>query len=199
MPQRSPIRLVVDPSVLLAASDSTKEHPTSVCCRRALEVILAADYHFVLTDAIDHEIRGRPVQRGVRPSRYAMTWLATMQSKRRVYRMAACDDPPLRMAVKALGEAGGFLESRRMDAVQIQACLVAMDEDLLLVEAALATDERILSRDDKVRGWFCLACERIGQLRLILWLNPVKEHETAIEWLQSGAEDRDEFHLKPSR
>jgi hypothetical protein len=58
-----------------------------------------------------------------------------------------------------------------------------MLKDVHLLEAALATDKRIISNDDEARNSY----KRIPSVRLLLWINPSHQEETAIEWLNAGA------------
>jgi hypothetical protein len=63
-----------------------------------------------------------------------------------------------------------------------------MTKDILLLEAALATDRRIVSLDEKIaRRYFRMAAQEIEKLQELVWLNPSKPEEKAIEWLQDGA------------
>lgn len=62
-----------------------------------------------------------------------------------------------------------------------------MRHDMLLIEAALATDRTVVSLDDEVRGLFKLNIDRLRSLGRILWVNPDQGEEDAITWLQSGA------------
>ena len=50
----------------------------------------------------------------------------------------------------------------------------AMLEDFHLIEAALATDRTVVSRDETVRNLFATASSRIGELKNIIWVNPDK-------------------------
>src|SRR5262249_6151330 len=74
-------RLVVDASV--ARSAGTTENPTSQLCRQFLDAMLTICHKVVMTDDIDKEWRKHG-------SRYSMSWLAAMQSRRKL----RADDPP---------------------------------------------------------------------------------------------------------
>jgi hypothetical protein len=63
-----------------------------------------------------------------------------------------------------------------------------MTKDILLLEAAIATDQRIVSLDENTaRKYFTDAAKEIVKLRQLVWVNPSKEKENPIEWLQNGA------------
>jgi len=59
----------------------------------------------------------------------------------------------------------------------------AMIKDLLLVEAAIATDERVIALDDKVQTLFIVESKRIAALRRIVWINPVSNSAGAMALL----------------
>jgi hypothetical protein len=64
----------------------------------------------------------------------------------------------------------------------------AMTKDILLLEAALATDRRIVSLDENTaHKYFTDAAKEIVKLRSLVWVNPSKEEENPIEWLQNDA------------
>jgi ABC-type iron transport system FetAB ATPase subunit len=74
------------------------------------------------------------------------------------------------------------------DMAQTDKKWAAMVKDILLLEAALATDHRIVSLDEKsARKYFTEAAHQIKQLRQLVWVNPSKTEEKAIAWLQDGA------------
>jgi hypothetical protein len=63
-----------------------------------------------------------------------------------------------------------------------------MIKDILLLEAALETDRRVISLDDNTaRKYFARAAKTIPKLREIVWVNPDKPKEKPIEWLREGA------------
>jgi ABC-type iron transport system FetAB ATPase subunit len=71
----------------------------------------------------------------------------------------------------------------------------AMAKDILLLEAALATDRRIVSLDENTaRKYYTQAAKTIPKLREIVWVNPDKPEEQPIEWLQAGA-PADDFRM----
>ncbi|MDD4162754.1 MAG: hypothetical protein PHW87_09790 [Methanothrix sp.] len=73
-----------------------------------------------------------------------------------------------------------------------------MEKDLRLIEAAKATDNRIVSLDDNARRFFCAASSSVGELREILWVNPVNEKETPTQWLNEGAPNEEHRMICPS-
>ena len=63
----------------------------------------------------------------------------------------------------------------------------AMVKDLLLIEAALASDDTVVSRDDAVRDLFRANLNRVRALSRIVWVNPDRDEEEPIVWLRAGA------------
>jgi hypothetical protein len=63
----------------------------------------------------------------------------------------------------------------------------AMLEDVHLIEAALATDYTVVSRDETVRAFFRQASKSVTLLRPVTWVNPTREEEECIDWLKHGA------------
>jgi len=63
-----------------------------------------------------------------------------------------------------------------------------MFKDVHLIEAALDTDKTIISLDDNTaRKFFALGSDEFEELKYIVWVNPDRPEETAIEWLENGA------------
>jgi hypothetical protein len=61
-------------------------------------------------------------------------------------------------------------------------------KDYFLLEAALASDKTVISLDDKTaRKLFSQASQNIDEIKEIVWVNPDKNEEKAIEWLTNGA------------
>ena len=63
----------------------------------------------------------------------------------------------------------------------------AMYRDVCLIEAALATDRTVASLDEQVRALFRQAAYRVGELRAIVWVNPEREEDDPLLWLERGA------------
>jgi hypothetical protein len=59
----------------------------------------------------------------------------------------------------------------------------ALEKDLLLVEAAFATDRIVVSRDEKIFTLLCQACEAVPELCEITWAHPA-HHGSA--WLEAA-------------
>ena len=73
------------------------------------------------------------------------------------------------------------------DKVTPEACVI-MSKDYILLEAALKSDKIVLSLDGQVCFHFTVAAKAIPEIREIVWVNPGKAEDTAIAWLEAGAE-----------
>jgi hypothetical protein len=167
-------RIVVDASVVRSAGETS--HPESVLCREFLQAILEICHRVVLTPEIEREWRRHA-------SRFSMRWLATMRSRRKV----VDTNPTITLAL--LLDSCPDLSGRRFEAVE---------KDCLLIDAALACDRLIASRDDKMRDLLRTAARDIEQLRGLVWVNPTTGDETPIQWLNSGARSEPTRQLRNS-
>lgn len=66
----------------------------------------------------------------------------------------------------------------------------ALQKDLHLIEAALATDGIVISLDDNARASF-----QVDAAKDVIWVNPVAEGGHAIYWLNKGASNVEEWKL----
>jgi len=65
-----------------------------------------------------------------------------------------------------------------------------MLKDWHLIEAALATDKIIVSRDDTARELFSGAAKNVGEIQKVIWVNPAEELDPCF-WLEKGASAED--------
>jgi len=68
----------------------------------------------------------------------------------------------------------------------------AIIKDFLLLEAALATDQTIISLDDTMRKILKEISANVGQIKDICWVNPDNNEETPLEWVKNGAQPENE-------
>ena len=62
-----------------------------------------------------------------------------------------------------------------------------MEKDFHLLQAALATDQVIISCDKTVQKLFKQASQQIDEIQQIIWVNPDRAEDQPITWLQNGA------------
>lgn len=175
--------LIIDVNITCAASEKDSLDALAKSCRDLLKTMRETTNHkVVLTDTIRAEQRKHP-------SKFAEAWLRSMFAKKRVCWLDVPADIELRNKVEQLATS--------------QNKLIAMQEDIHLIEAALKADKTILSMDEEVRVCFQNAARKVVALRLIGWINPCKsDHtldDTIVLWLQNGAELERERLLGYSR
>ncbi len=163
MTQQRLRRLVIDADVAHSAGES--EHPISSACRRFLETVLRVGHYVVMTEAIQEEWR-RHI------SKYSKRWRRRMYGRKLVIRIEVDEDETLRGRIDA---------AVHWD----QKAIVA--KDVHLIEAAIATDRLVTSRDKEAREAFGNASDNVGELRQIVWVNPTQADEKPIDWLRNGA------------
>jgi hypothetical protein len=163
-------RLVVDTDVTSSAGKS--EAPRSKNCRTTLETIRDEGHSIVMTDDINDEWRRHR-------SKYALHWLTSMYARKKVSWVDISPSDKLRSIISTTSD----IESKRQ----------AMEKDVHLLEAALVTDQKVLSLDDTVRNLFSNLCSRYNPIKVISWLNPDTQNERVIQWLKLVPKD-DQTH-----
>ena len=79
------------------------------------------------------------------------------------------------------------LEKRIARAVVDTHLAAIIDKDRRLIEAALVTEERVVSLDDHVRRHLQDHVAQLPEVRSICWVNPCAPAEQAVAWLDAGA------------
>jgi hypothetical protein len=157
-----PQRLVIDTDVSGAAGSKAG---VSLSCARFLEAVRETGHRTVVTDVLPEEWKNHR-------STFAAQWLRTMYAARKVDPISVEPDQNLRSAM--------LLNASAKDAETMQ-------KDLHLLEAALATERRIVSKEVACRGCFRVAAARVARLRNVCWVDPTIPAEESIEWLHRGA------------
>ena len=158
--------LVIDASIARAAGGFDSKHPTGMMCRDVLTRVLGICHRMAFGERIKEEwYRHR--------SAFSGTWLVKMMT---MNKLVLADDEPI---------------PAHMDTIQQFAAdpgLVAvMAKDAHLLAAAIGTDRRILSLDDKIRQHFGGKLRDHEEVGAIVWVNPSVPEEDAVEWLNQGA------------
>jgi hypothetical protein len=168
-------RLIIDASV--ARSATMSQDSTSTACREFLQEVLTVCHQVILTHEIEREwqyvalqIRSRADE--VR-SRFLVGWMFAMGRKGKLLHPHVGSDATLRQKINHLGLPG---QARQ-----------AISEDLHLIEAALATDLIVVSRDDEVHGLLRGITSSCSEIRKVVWCNPVSLGHEGVEWLRKGA------------
>lgn len=162
-------RLVIDASVARASGGIEAVHPTARVVRDFLREVLIICHRAVMTPAIR-------VEWDRHESVFARKWRRSMVARKKLVILDLQESSDLRAAIND----GPASENDKS----------TMIKDLLLVEAAIATDERIVALDDKVQALFSVESKRIPGLRDIIWINPVTNPAGAMALLSGGGDQR---------
>lgn len=160
-------RLVVNASVARAAGGEGATASVSINCTEFLETFRdESSHHVVMTPELSEEWNKHQ-------SIFAARWLKSMIARKRFAYVMLSQNRTLSDEIErtAVGE-------RDIEALQ---------KDFHLLQAALATDQTVISLDETVRGLFKRASQQVGEIRDIIWVNPDKTtEEQPIAWLQNG-------------
>lgn len=158
-------RLVVDASIARAAGGTGATHPTSKHCRDFLKSILDICHHIVVTPAIKSEW-------GRHRSRFSHTWLQSMVARKKVFHLNDSSNNELR--------------SKILNSTDTKTTKIIL-KDLPLIEAAMMTDNIVVSLDENVRKHFNQLAKTARELKNTVWVNPDKIEDGSIPWLENGA------------
>ena len=167
MRSRDSKRLVIDTDVAQASGNEDATDPRAINCRDFLKEVRTQDHRVVMTREISDEWKGHQ-------SRFALEWRVSMDARRKINRI----NPPEYEDIQAK------VTSTVSDENEIE----VMEKDFHLLQAALATDQTVISLDETIRGLFKRASQQVGEIRDIIWVNPDRTaEEQPIAWLQNGA------------
>ena len=160
--------LVVDTSVGSAAGNEDSTDQTASCCVAVLKTILSMSYKIAMSEDIEKEWR----HTRKKILSYASKWLVLMENRNRTVALRDTINVPLREMI--------------LNSTPNKGTQSVMQKDLHLLEAALATDKIVLSRDKKCRRHFLDAASNVTEIKPILWANPEVPEEEVIDWLNRG-------------
>ncbi len=167
MRARDSKQLVIDADVARASGSETATHPRAEHCRDFLNAVLSLSHRMVMTEQINNEWKNHQ-------SRFARRWRVSMDARKKIERI----DPP----------ENAELQAKVTTTTNNENEIEALQKDFHLLQAALATDQTIISLDETVRQLFKQASQQVGEIRYIIWVNPdrtAEEQPTA--WLQNSA------------
>ncbi len=167
--------LAIDASIAQAAGSLESVDPIGICCRDSLVAVRSVCHRLAWSKAIQ-------VEWVEHQSPFAAGWLTSMMDLKKLRPVQDEPSEELRKAIE------GHSEDENVVAIMLK--------DAHLVEAALATDSRIVSLDETPCGHFSRLAARFAPLRTILWVNPVAEGKRAVEWLETGAKAERSRRLK---
>jgi hypothetical protein len=157
--------LVIDASIARAAGEISM-HPTSRDCREFLQTVLKVCHRMAMTESIQAEWNKHQ-------SRFARRWRTSMVARK----MIKFVEVPPHLSLE-----------RRIEHAVVNTYLAAIiDKDRRLIEAALVTEQRVISLDDHVRRHLQDHIAKLSEVRSICWVNPCTPDVQAVAWLESGA------------
>lgn len=166
--------LVIDADVLRSAG--TTDHPFSKNARSILEAVRSADHLLVQTAALKTE-------HDKHQSRFAKTWRANMVARKRWVPKRAPEDPRLRQHL---------VESQNPDSKKDE---IAVLKDAHLLEAAVVSNLRVVSKDTTAKSLFQKGCPLPDPYGRILWADVTQNPDATLEWIANGCPDRLEWQL----
>ncbi len=167
MRSRNSKRLVIDTDVAQASGDEAATDPRAINCRDFLKEVRTQDHRVVMTREISDEWKRHQ-------SHFAFEWRVSMDARRKIDRI----NPPEYAEIQAK------VTNTTSDEDEIE----ALQKDFHLLQAALTTDQTVISLDETVRGLFAHASQQVGEIQHIIWVNPDRTaEEQPIAWLQNGA------------
>jgi len=165
-------RLVVNASIARAAGGDGAIFPTSRNCRDFLYEIFHLGHVIIMTAEIliEWKKHGSP---------YSLKWLYWMTKKNKRIILANVENNELRQRI--------------IESAPNEGSRNAMIKDIILIEAAMVSDNTIASLDEAARKRYKKISIEVTEIGQIIWVNPDKEEEEPIIWLREGAtpeEDR---------
>jgi hypothetical protein len=159
-------RLVIDTDVAQASGDEDATDPRAIHCRDFLKEVRSQNHRVVMTRKISDEWKRHR-------SGFAHEWKVSMYARRKIDRINLPEHLEL--------------QDKITDTASNENEIEVMQKDLHLLEAALVTDQTVISLDETVRQLFKRASQQVGEIQYIIWVNPDRSEEQPIVWLQNGA------------
>lgn len=156
--------IVIDADVARAAGDRPIADRASAACRLFLAEQRLQGVGVVMTSAVWAEWN-------VHASSFARQWLAAMASRGLVLR-------PRARVVKCMPTISRLVS---------QGVLALIEKDLLLIEAANASDQLVCSRDRRARRAFGQVACSAKEIGNVVWVDPCNVGDEPLAWLQEHA------------
>ncbi len=173
MMKNYPKTMVIDASIANAASEKLQQ--ISKNCSNFLIVFRKNKYKMALSKKISKEWRDHQTE-------FSLKWQTTMRQKGLVLPIDNDEDFALQDAIVEYAES---IDIRKI-----------MIKDLHLIVVAMKTDKTIFALDDKARFHFMKISNFIQSFKNIIWVNPNKQDEDVIKWLNNGAKIENERMLE---
>ena len=165
MRARDSKRLVIDTDVAQASGGEDAIDSRAINCRDFLSEVRSLNYRVVMTKEISDEWKRHRFG-------FAFEWRVSMYARRRVDSIDPPEDQTLHNKITTTIK----------DEIEV------IEKDFHLLNAALATDQKIISCEKQIRKLFARASKQVGEIQGIVWVNPERiVEEQPIEWLKNGA------------
>jgi hypothetical protein len=173
-------KLVIDASIARAAGGKSAIQAQSKDCRDCLQAMLEHRHKMVMSAELKAEWDKHQ-------SRFAKTWRSQMLARRR---FVALQTPLNASLIKTISDC---IDEVTETIPQREAGM----KDIHLLEAALLSDQRVLSLDDNTaRKIFARVAQKLPDMTQLIWVNPVNPDEQAMRWLELGALEDPSRYLK---
>ena len=158
--------LVIDTSIAQAAGGVNSTHPTGMICRDTLLRIKNICHRIAWGNRMKEEWNRHL-------AKFTVEWLSSMMS---MGKLVPVDDEPIPAhldTIQRYADDPGLVET--------------MTKDAHVLAAAIRTDQRILSLDEKIRNHLAGKLRVHDDVMALAWVNPTIPDEDAIGWLNEGA------------
>ena len=167
MRERDSKSFVIDTDVLRRSGNEKATFPAAKNCRDFLNTVQLLTYYVVISPELNREWNKHA-------STFARRWRVAMEKQDRVCYIKPAQDKKI--------------ESKVLETSRSKKQEESMKKDLHLINAALATDQTVISCEQKIRKLFARATKQVKEIRKVIWVNPERTvDEKPIEWLQNGA------------
>lgn len=171
--------LVIDTAVARAAGEVDAPDATSRICRDFLQAVLNICHRAVFPPQLIEEWKKHA-------SAFSQTWQVAMARRGKLDWIEPESDNEIR---ETIAETAASEKDKD-----------AMEKDAFLLEAALATTDRmVISLDEMAKGLFRQLAEKLPRIGKIVWINAALEEDSALEWLRSGAKSESRRRLRYGR
>jgi hypothetical protein len=172
------VELVIDTSIAVnAGSSATPRTEDSRSCRSFLSFVEEQGHHVAFTAETMGEWRKHGNQAG-----FARGWLQRMYGGKRVHMLKVDEKTGIRQTIR-----------RRIEAIAATKNEQERDEivkDIHLLEAAVATDNIVISSERRARAFYATASVVVNELCIIVWVRVGKPESAGKQtaWMMNGDE-----------
>lgn len=168
--------LVVDTSIARSAGGT--EHPISKACRDFMEQVRNVGHCIAVDKPLLKEWQKHR-------SNYSLQWLSYMQRRGKIKFVELSDSK--RQVLTRCIQATEAITPKQKDAVR---------KDILLMHCAWASDELVSSLDEKMRQLLSTLAPECPEIGSVVWVNPSRREEIAVEWVKAGARTEERRRLR---